>query len=158
MTPGGCSPAVPVLLAGIAACAYPTGNYPLEALGTPDAVQEHLDLQSKVHLEHQAHAGWDLVLTVSLASCGEHRPLVDLGRLIIRSDEVRWTRCDYPDGTDLESLIHRVEPDESVTLTVTCQEIRRPERLLEVRFPASGVGLRGYVELSYEGIASEDSP
>ncbi len=139
------------------ACMWPAGYYDLETLPESDIWLEKLTLTAvKAQLYHDPVQGWDLHLTIGMQAKTGYRPLVDFSRLMLRADEVLWMECDSPDDVQVDSLRFRVEGEEPVVINVVCQSVQRPESKLEIRFPATGAGGRGYAELSFSGLKRGD--
>ena len=140
-----------VMLAG---CAYPAGLYRLETLPSSDVGTEHLGVRAKVELDHQPVQGWDMVLDLHLHAHAGKRPLVDLSRTMLRSDETRWISCQLPPEEDPDHLRLRLHEEEAIHLVLRCLQVQRPERQIEVRVPLSGAGGKGYLELAFSGVGN----
>ena len=147
----------PVLLAAVlAGCPHQAALVPLQALASSDQGTDHLDLRAAVELQYQASQGWDLVLDMHLQAHEGARPLVDMSRVLWRSDGQRWTACKLPREEDPNSLRLRLHEEESIRLVLRCEQIQRPSRSLELRLPVSGAGGKGYLDLAFTGVDNAD--
>ena len=145
-----------LLLLLLSGCAYPAGRYRLEALPSSDVGTEYLGVRAKLELEHEPMQGWDMVLDLNLHAHAGKRPLVDMSRTMLRSDETRWVSCHLPPEEDPDHLRLRMQEEEAIRLILRCQQVARPERKFEVRLPVSGAGGKGYLELAFSGVGNAD--
>jgi hypothetical protein len=148
----------PVLLSLVAGCSYPAGRYPLEALPGSDSGTGNALTSARVALEHDPTTGWALVLDLVVEAERGARPLVDLSRVLLRSDRTAWVPCHLPPEDDPALLRFRLEEEERLQLVLRCVEVRRPERRLDVRVPLSGAGGKGYVDLVFSGVQTTGDP
>ncbi len=144
------------LLSLAVGCAYPAGHYRLASLPSSDMGTEYLGVRAKVELEHEPARGWDMVLDLNLHAHAGKRPLVDLSRTLLRSDELRWVSCQLPPDDDPNHLRLRLHEEESIRLILRCQQVQRPERKFELRVPLSGAGGKGYLDLAFTGVSNAD--
>ncbi len=135
-------------------CAYPAGHYRLDTLASSDVGTQYLGVRAKVELEHLPVQGWDLILDLHLHAHSGKRPLVDLSRTMLRSDDTRWVSCQLPPEEDPDHLRLRLYEEEAIRLILRCLQVQRPEQQLEVRVPLSGAGGKGYLELAFAGVAT----
>jgi hypothetical protein len=77
---------------------------------------------------------------------------VNLMKVWWKVDGVSWQRCRHGKGTDKDSLIFQIEPGKTRTFELTCQDIPRPYRSVDLKFHTAGTGSMGVVELAFEGI------
>jgi hypothetical protein len=141
-------------------CPPPARLVPLRALPESDLGAEHLDLRAVAELQYTPNSGWDLVLDMHLRALDGARPLVDMSRVMWRSDGLRWTPCRLPPEEDPDTLRLRLREEESIRLVLRCEQVRRPAERIELRLPVSGAGGKGYVDLVFPGVdnASDTSP
>ena len=141
-----------LVLAAVMGCPHQAGLYQLPVLPDSDLGTDKLDVRATVELQYQPTQGWDMVLDLHLHAHRGVRPLVDLSRTLVRSDELRWNGCSLPKAEDPDTLRLRLYEEEAIRLVLRCEQIQRPEHLLEVRVPVSGAGGRGYLELAFRGV------
>ncbi len=128
----------------------------LQALADSDLGTEKLDVRATVELQYEPTRGWDMVLDLHLHAHQGVRPLVDLSRVMWRSDELRWTPCDLPPDENPDHLRLRLHEEEALRLVLRCEHIRRPARKLELRVPVSGAEGKGYLDLAFTGVENFD--
>jgi hypothetical protein len=133
------------------ACGYPPGFYELNALSAGDD-ESLTGVLARVEVEHTPAGAWDLTLLIDLDNGSPSRPLVDLSRTLLRVDGMPWRPCRLGPDARPDDLRFRLGEFERRRVVVTCQDIPRPDRSLEVRVPVSGLGTRGYVDLPFEGL------
>ena len=139
----------------VAGCRYPAGTYPLKALPGSEVDLEKVAITPLVELEHTPTTGWDLSLQMQVRAELGVRPLVDLSRTMLRSDQVRWMSCTLPADMNVEDLRIRLYEEENIKMQLRCLDIQRPEERLELRIPISGTGSRAYVEMTFCGVSGE---
>ena len=148
----------PLFLSGtLLACAYPVGRYPLAAPSDPSASVQYLDVEVAPVLENRGAKGWDLELQLEIAAQPGHSPWVDLSRVMLRTDGLRWLPCravDPETRAAIEPSPLRFQDVQLHSTTLVCEAIARPSRMIEVRIPATGAGGKGYLELSIDGLRS----
>jgi hypothetical protein len=132
-------------------CPLPAGRYPLEGLAGAEVGRDRTVAAARATLEHDPTEGWDLILDLVVQTERE-TPLVDLSRVLLRSDGTAWTPCHLPGGDEPDTLRFRLEEGERLPLVLRCVGIRRPQERLEVRVPISGTGDKGYVDLVFSGV------
>lgn len=121
--------------------------------GNPDLKVGELAMVTEAQVDHAPSRGWDLSVAFDLEWRGQERSRVDLARTIVRVDESTWEPCRMPEDIDRDALLIVLEPGDRVSRGLTCQDIREPARLVELRVFASGTGAPGgYVELSFHGL------
>jgi hypothetical protein len=145
---------------GLLGCRAQPSFVPLRALPESELGTDHLDLRATAELQYAPSRGWDLVLDMNLRALDGARPLIDMSRVMWRSDGLRWTPCRLPPEEDPDTLRLRLHEEESIRLVMRCEQVRRPSERLELRLPVSGAGGKGYVDLAFPGVdnASDDSP
>jgi len=143
-------------LALLAGCPHQAGLYPLQSLASSDQGTEKLDLRASVELQYKPSQGWDMLVDMQLHAHEGVRPLVDMSRTLLRSDEQRWTPCTLPPDEDPDSLRLRLYEEESIRLVLRCEQIQRPAHKLEIRLPISGAEGKGYVDLAFNGVENAD--
>jgi hypothetical protein len=148
----------PALLCLAAACSLPAGRYPLEALAASEPGTGAARCSARAELDYQPHEGWALILDLQVRAEDGTRPLVDLSRVLLRSDATPWTPCRLPPGEDPALLRFRMEEEEELRLVLRCVELRRPQERLELRVPISGTGGKGYVDFAFSGTDNTGDP
>jgi hypothetical protein len=144
-----------LLLLSLSGCAQQATRVPLQALPSSELGTGQLDVRASVELEFTAMHGWDMVLDMQLMS-DQVRPLVDLSRVLLRSDEQRWVPCSLPPEDEPDHLRLRMREGESLHLVLRCVQVQRPARRLELRLPISGAGGKGYLDLAFTGVENAD--
>ena len=130
----------------------PKGQHPLAPAGAVPIVTGILSTQATAVIDSVPSRGLDLITTLDVTNTGEKKIRVDLTRARIRVDEIRFDRCKQGATTDPTKLIANLEPGTSAQLRVTCTNIEKPVRIVELRFQASGIGQHGEITLGFVGL------
>ena len=144
-----------LLAVTLVGCPFPVGRYALVPPIDPDGAVQFLDVDVRPFLENRGTEGWDLELQLEVAAHPGHTPWVDVGRVMLRVDGLRWLPCRAIDAETRRSIQPpplRFLESQLQSYTLVCAAIARPNRSIEVRIPATGAGGKGYLELAIDGL------
>jgi hypothetical protein len=137
----------PLLLLGC----LPKGQYALRPAGAMPNSGE-FQLTADIAFDHVPGKASDLVAHLNFTYNGDQPARINLARTYVRIDGVNWLRCRTGEDFDKDSLIQVIQPKTTLEFNLRCRDVARPYKSVEMRFETAGIGMKGTVEMSFEGI------
>jgi hypothetical protein len=141
---------VGLVLASLTGC-LPKGYYALQPI-SPMPNSGQFQLVADLAFDHVPGKSSDLVAKLKFAYQGDQAARINLARTFVRIDGVSWLKCRTGRDFDKDSLIQVIQPNQELSVNLRCKDIARPYKAVELRFETAGIGMRGTVEIKYEGV------